>query len=58
MALLSTGRTTGLVIDIGLDTTRAVTILEGKPNAVNSTDLGGKDVSNYIENHLLSAQGY
>lgn len=54
LALYSTGRTTGLVVDIGAGSTNTVPVYEGfaLPFATMKMDLAGDDLTNHLE-HLL-----
>lgn len=54
MALYSSGRTSGIVIDCGADVTHSVPIYEGYalPLAVAKIDIGGNTVSKNLLNML------
>ncbi len=47
LALRASGRSTGIVIDLGHDTTRIVPVFEGYvlPHAVECLYLGGRDMT-------------
>lgn len=59
LSLLSTGRETGVVIDIGYSSAHIVPIFKGKPllHAVSRLDIGGDDITTYLMK-LLSKRGY
>jgi centractin len=59
LSLYASGRTTGVVLDIGDGVTHAVPIYEGftMPNAVSRIDLAGRDVTEYMQ-LLLRKSGY
>ncbi|MCS0003176.1 actin family protein [Vibrio alginolyticus] len=59
LSLFATGRTTGIVIDIGHSSAHIVPIFKGKPllHAVSSLDLAGDDITTYLMD-LLSERGY
>ncbi|MFX1255342.1 MAG: actin, cytoplasmic 2 [Promethearchaeota archaeon] len=59
LALYASGRTTGLVLDIGADVTSIVPIYEGFPitHAIDRIDLAGRDVTRYL-GLLLRQRGY
>ncbi|KAI9926517.1 actin [Aspergillus wentii] len=54
LSLYQSGRTTGVVIDIGSTSTRVVPIVEGKcvSNAVSHVDIGGEHVTSYLQQQL------
>ena len=58
LSLLSTGRTTGLVIDAGESVTNVVPVYEGysMPNAIQRVNVGGRRISQYL-NRLLMERG-
>ena len=49
------GRTTGVVLDIGDGVAHAVPVYQGLaiPSAVTRIDVGGRDVTNYLEVSLM-----
>ena len=59
LALYASGRTTGVVVESGGSVTYVVPIYEGYalPHAVLRLDLGGRDVTEYMQK-LLSERGY
>eukprot|EP01083_Nonionella_stella_P192390 711195_1 len=58
-ALFASGRTTGLVVDIGYGVTHTVPIYEGHSvqNAVMRLDVGGRDLTTHL-NRMLTERGY
>ena len=54
LALYASGRTTGITIDCGYDTIKLAGIYEGfiLPNSVETEDLGGKDLTEYLHKLL------
>ena len=56
MALYATGRTTGLVCDIGEDFTRSVPVFEGFtiPHAVEKSQIGGRALTDCMQKLLFS----
>lgn len=59
LSLYATGRTTGIVLDIGDGVTHTIPVFDGYciPYAVNRYDLAGRDVTNYMR-RLLEDRGY
>lgn len=58
LSLYSSGRTTGVVVEAGVDTTRTVPIYEGYalPHAIQRLDIGGRDLDGFLC-HLLTDSG-
>lgn len=59
MALYTTGRTTGCVVDIGHGVTHVVPVFEGYslPHAIMRMNIAGNDITDYLL-ELLTAKGY
>eukprot|EP01083_Nonionella_stella_P087296 242786_1 len=55
LALYASGRNTGIVIQSGHDHTRAVPVSEGYvvPNAITQLDIGGQQITEYLEKLLI-----
>lgn len=59
LSLYASGRTTGIVLDIGDGVTHTIPVYDGYciPYAVNRYDLAGRDITNYMS-RLLEDRGY
>ncbi|TPX71766.1 hypothetical protein SpCBS45565_g00832 [Spizellomyces sp. 'palustris'] len=59
LALYASGRTTGIVLDIGDGVTHAVPVYEGfsMPHAVRRVDMAGRDITHHLQ-LLLRKSGY
>ncbi|KAJ5073813.1 hypothetical protein M0811_08377 [Anaeramoeba ignava] len=60
LALLASGRTTGIIIEMGYQVCNSVPIYEG--NALNDSvlrmNIGGKDLTDYLQENIKSERGY
>eukprot|EP00483_Globobulimina_turgida_P007563 UN07578 len=52
--LYGSGLQTGISVDLGYNLTYCVPYVDGKclPNAITSTDVGGNDITNYLQQTL------
>lgn len=60
LALLASGRTTGIVLDVGETESHAVPIYEGHalPHAITSRALGGSDLTDYLTRLVAVEHGW
>ena len=56
LSLFSTGKTSGIVVEVGEGVSYCVPIFEGYalPHATNKLDIGGQDITNELIRHLAN----